>query len=888
MIATATATATGAMDRRIGCSDDDGTHRRRSHPSVIGHRCKQCCGNRKRQSRRWVGVMAVAVGLALVATGVEASEGAVKHRKSAVATATPWRNASVAPPPMSILDDDDKDKDKDKKKDGHESHPNERNHCLDRLWKEKDPCAFIRSDACRGVGEGALFSYTEVVACRVGRSWIAVPPMLMMLGLYLLNLFSVAGIVAADFFGSGLRTVLGRFGVPATVITAILLAFGNGSIEVFAAISATRSGQTNLAYGELVSSAFVVTTFMVGVVAMFHPFKFVRRAFLRDTVFFLGVVIVSIIILSDDDIKLFEGAGFLIMYGVYMILVTFGANWFGRDHVPLNSVPEEDEDAPPFLDDDVNDNPSFRVWEPRPASERNRPLIFSYFDRFLPPKETARDGEVQEGLLAGSSSRLGSLESGLDAGENGMSRIRSYGTLTPSAGEISGQISRGQSKSLWSAYAVAEAGNRSVHNQLTGTTSSAGGFVSARRGSLQGTSLVAQATTLEWLFPTLPIGYGVQQTAWERRTLFERVLSVVIAPSIFVVRLMIPTVYDPENESARLANVPEGVVPVRASRAASKEVLFEGEDVFEPRLSMPALDADGRPSLVGGASAAAAGPSSTSPSASLQHLPLPTPTPRKHIILPPTTLVLAQTFFAGFLITQCVFDIVGMTAYNVYASVVMSVFAGMLTANAAKAAPSVDAGMTWYVHVLAVLGSLAVLHFVAKEVVAVVLAVGAVLGIGTVLVAITLYAIGSNLGDLVTNISLAHLGYTSMGVRTSFVAPMLNLLFGIGLSTIWVITLYGGKPSKYLGFSLLKKDDDDDDDDDDEIAIFTSTSVLVILYGLLASIAFSAVWVPLKGFRAERTYGFALVALWTVVMTAAVVLEFGFGAGAKEVEGMMF
>ncbi|KAI8836850.1 Sodium/calcium exchanger protein-domain-containing protein [Chytridium lagenaria] len=494
--------------------------------------------------------------------------------------------------------------------------------------------------------------------CSPWRNFLVTGVSLMMLGVYLMNLFVAAGIVAADFFGPGLKTILTRCGLPSSTITAVLLAFGNGSIEVFSAISATRSGQTNLAYGELVSSAFCVTTLMVGMVAVFQPFRFVRRAFLRDTVFFLGVIVISIIILSDDDIKLFEGAGFLIMYIVYMLVVTVGTSWYGH------------EDTPPILDDEGTGH--FNVWEPIPASERNRPIIFPLSIDSFPERGCAR---------------------------------RSH---------VSVQISRGQSKSLWSAYAITEAAN------------------------FPAPSTVFQATTFEWLFPTL------SQT-WNRRSLYERILSVLIAPSV-------------------IANVPDGVVPSTPTPKPSRpEVLFDGDESMEPSLY---------------------------------------PSPER-----------------------------------------------VLTANAAKAAPSVDESMSWFVQGLSVLGGLGVLHFTAKEIIGVLGAFGVVLGWGSVLV-VTIFMLGCNLGDILTNRPYL------------FVSPMLNLLFGIGLSSVYVITLYGGTPvPKIL-----------DDDDDNEVAIFTSTSVLIIMYGLLASVAFSAVYVPYKGFKATRLYGWCLMG-WCFVMGSAVVLR---------------
>ncbi|PRT53567.1 Sodium/potassium/calcium exchanger 6, mitochondrial [Wickerhamiella sorbophila] len=62
--------------------------------------------------------------------------------------------------------------------------------------------------------------------------------------------------------------------------------------------------------------------------------------------------------------------------------------------------------------------------------------------------------------------------------------------------------------------------------------------------------------------------------------------------------------------------------------------------------------------------------------------------------------------------------------------------------------------------------------------------VGKSLGISETFMGLTVFAIGDSLGDLVTNISIAQLGMSTMAVSACFASPFMTMLIGIGLGSL--------------------------------------------------------------------------------------------------------
>ncbi|KAJ6109671.1 Sodium/calcium exchanger membrane region, partial [Penicillium sp. IBT 16267x] len=171
---------------------------------------------------------------------------------------------------------------------------------------------------------------------------------------------------------------------------------------------------------------------------------------------------------------------------------------------------------------------------------------------------------------------------------------------------------------------------------------------------------------------------------------------------------------------------------------------------------------------------------------------------------------------------------------------------------------------------LSLLGFLVAISWIATiatEVVSLLKTIGVILDISDSLLGLTVFAVGNSLGDLVANITVARLGYPVMALSACFGGPMLNILLGIGLGGLYM-TLHGGNARRHdemLGRAVSSQSASY------EIAIskvlvITGATLLLVLVGLL-------IVVPLNGWRMDRKIGWGLIAVWCLSTLGNVIAE---------------
>ena len=143
--------------------------------------------------------------------------------------------------------------------------------------------------------------------------------------LWLIFLFSTLGISASDFFTPNLATIASLLGLDENVTGVTLLAFGNGSPDVFSTFSAMRAHSGSLAIGELVGAATFIVSCVVGSMCIIKPFQVNRGPFLRDVGFFAVAVAMIIVFLWDAQITVWEAGSLIIVYIIYVLFVVVGS-----------------------------------------------------------------------------------------------------------------------------------------------------------------------------------------------------------------------------------------------------------------------------------------------------------------------------------------------------------------------------------------------------------------------------------------------------------------------------------------------------------------------------------------------------------------------------------
>lgn len=183
----------------------------------------------------------------------------------------------------------------------------------------KDQCAFIRRNCLEE--EAGLFSYLQLYYCKLEN---AKPVAFIILTLWLGFLFSTIGIAASDFFCINLSTIANVLGLSESMAGVTLLAFGNGSPDVFSTFAAMNSNNGSLAVGELIGAAGFITAVVAGSMAIVRPFKVAQKSFVRDVSFFIIATSFSMIFLADGHLRLWESA---VMVGFYIFYVITVVVW---------------------------------------------------------------------------------------------------------------------------------------------------------------------------------------------------------------------------------------------------------------------------------------------------------------------------------------------------------------------------------------------------------------------------------------------------------------------------------------------------------------------------------------------------------------------------------
>ncbi|KAF4762229.1 hypothetical protein HAV15_007960 [Penicillium sp. str.  len=392
------------------------------------------------------------------------------------------------------------------------------------------------------------------------------------------------------------------------------------------------------------------------------------------------------------------------------------------------------------------------------------------------------------------------------------------------------------------------------------------------------------------LFPTL--------AGWKSKTVWERLLGIIAAPSVLLLTITIPVV-EPET--------PEFVDPDPIPSVIIQDV-GNGENP-SPRVRLPADS----PVIVAQAHDYA-GPASNVPpthphrKSSYEHTGRPrwdselpaVPVPGSPPVHPVPTkdwnrwLVSIQIFtgpFFAVLIAWTTVDEDRQLRNLIFPSLVSLLFSSIcLTAliistrrQRNRRRPSADISIPLLPHesephldtlpsqwrpFLSLLGFLVAISWIATiatEVVSLLKTIGVILNISDSLLGLTIFAVGNSLGDLVADITVARLGYPVMALSACFGGPMLNILLGIGLGGLYM-TINGGNKRHNEALQDIAPVQVPYEIAISKVLVISGATLLIILVGLL-------IVVPMNNWRMDRRIGWGLIIVWCVSTLGNVIAE---------------
>ena len=383
--------------------------------------------------------------------------------------------------------------------------------------------------------------------------------------------------------------------------------------------------------------------------------------------------------------------------------------------------------------------------------------------------------------------------------------------------------------------------------------------------------------------------------SWKDKNLWEKLLGLVAAPSVFLLAITLPVVEVDKEEDEELPDIVDpdpGLLSPHRSRSRSTSTVIAALPPDSPSTDSASNTDGAEPPNFGqygkhGTRSPSINIVEPEDGATIQSLPKeprPLPQPRREsniVTNPPNPappisspkewnrwLVATQIFTGPFFIVVLLWantdpslsprNLLLPCLYALIASLVT--FAILVLTTTPSHAPKYRYLLCFFGFII----SIAWISTIANEVVGVLKAFGVILGISDAILGLTIFAVGNSLGDLVADITVARLGYPVMALSACFGGPMLNILLGIGLSGLYMTIQKGekrhqrhpGKPIRYKPYQI-------------EVGgtlLISGVTLLVTLAGLL-------IVVPLRGWWMDRRVGWGLVALWCASTIGNVAVE---------------
>ncbi|GFU57808.1 hypothetical protein NPIL_202561 [Nephila pilipes] len=139
--------------------------------------------------------------------------------------------------------------------------------------------------------------------------------------IWLSMLFIALGVTSNYFLCPALFTISNHLGLSQNVAGVTLLAFGNGSPDIFSSAAGLQKASAELAIASLVGAGMFVTSVVAGSVFFTQSFTLMIRPFLRDIAFYLIAISWTFALFATGTSYLYHGIGFVALYFVYIIVV---------------------------------------------------------------------------------------------------------------------------------------------------------------------------------------------------------------------------------------------------------------------------------------------------------------------------------------------------------------------------------------------------------------------------------------------------------------------------------------------------------------------------------------------------------------------------------------
>ncbi|GFY43992.1 hypothetical protein TNIN_445811 [Trichonephila inaurata madagascariensis] len=179
-------------------------------------------------------------------------------------------------------------------------------------------CDFVQNVADCDPEMGYV-KYTEHMYCLFGPRGVSY--VVAMSVFWLLVLFAGLGVTANEFLCPSLFIISKTLKMSQNVAGVTLLAFGNGSPDIFSAIAGIRQKKTEMVIGGLIGGGIFTTTVVAGSIFLTQNFQMMKRPFLRDVAFYIIAAASAFYLFFSRHIYIYHAIAFVLLYVVYIFVV---------------------------------------------------------------------------------------------------------------------------------------------------------------------------------------------------------------------------------------------------------------------------------------------------------------------------------------------------------------------------------------------------------------------------------------------------------------------------------------------------------------------------------------------------------------------------------------
>ncbi|XP_073847634.1 mitochondrial sodium/calcium exchanger protein [Musca autumnalis] len=184
----------------------------------------------------------------------------------------------------------------------------------------EDRCDYVRSTP-ECMDKGYFFNYIEILYCSLRPStdseqyWFLILLMSMCV-----IMFMILGTTADKFFCPALEVMSKIMGMSEHLAGVTLLAFGNGSPDLFTNLAGAKES-TSILFSNMLGSSIYVTAFIGGVICLIRTFRVDGSNVLRDTSFFIFGILFIDFIKKDGYVTTWESICLILIYVAYLFTV---------------------------------------------------------------------------------------------------------------------------------------------------------------------------------------------------------------------------------------------------------------------------------------------------------------------------------------------------------------------------------------------------------------------------------------------------------------------------------------------------------------------------------------------------------------------------------------